>query len=209
MRLVTGNKESLISLLDLSNLIVNYQGVEVDLGCGDGGWVYKKALVNPKTFYIGVDPAGNQMVDTSKKALKKRLKNVLFVIGSYEILPAELLGVADRLTVILPWGSLLAAVAKPTFDDAKKFGSLLKSGGVLEVVFGYSQNLEPTQAERLNLDTLDLARITTEILPIFIKSGFGVISCRQIYDFPETTWGKKLHLSPGRPFFNLVLNRVS
>jgi tRNA G46 methylase TrmB len=46
--------ESLKNSSDLT--AVPEQGVIIDLGTGDGRFVYQSARQNPKKFYIGIDP---------------------------------------------------------------------------------------------------------------------------------------------------------
>jgi hypothetical protein len=52
--------------------------------------------------------------------------------------PGELAGLVDELTVLLPWGSLLRAVARP--DPARVAGllaTLRRGSGIFRFVFGY------------------------------------------------------------------------
>jgi hypothetical protein len=64
--------------------------------------------------------------------------NALFGVLSLETAPGELVELADKLTVLLPWGSLLRAVAQP---DPRALGGLLailrRGSGSFRFVFGY------------------------------------------------------------------------
>ena len=97
---------------NLSNLT---RGVIVDIGTGDGRFVYQGAKENPGRFYIGIDPNAKPLEKVSMKATRKPAKggarNVLFVQASVEDLPNELNNVADEIHIHFPWGSLLRSVA--------------------------------------------------------------------------------------------------
>ena len=47
------------------------------------------------------------MAESSRRASRGGPTNALFVAAAAERLPAELRGLADELTILLPWGSLL------------------------------------------------------------------------------------------------------
>ena len=86
----------------------------IDLGTGDGRFVLTTAARQPGTLAIGVDASAAGMVDGSRRAARPirwgGLPNALFVVAAAEDLPHELDGLADALTVHLPWGSLLRGV---------------------------------------------------------------------------------------------------
>ncbi len=87
----------------------------IDLGTGDGRFVYQSARRNPHKFYIGIDAEARALEKISEKIHRKPqkggLRNVMFVQAAVEDLPSELDGVADELHIHFPWGSLLGAVA--------------------------------------------------------------------------------------------------
>ncbi len=63
------------------------------------------------TLAIGIDASAGAMAEASRRASRPTrhggLPNALFVAAAAEALPAELDGIADRLVIQLPWGSLL------------------------------------------------------------------------------------------------------
>ena len=75
MRILKGTKISVIDRNEFLKTIGESKRVTIDLGTGDGRFVYQNALENPSNFYIGIDPAASQMEDYSKKSLKRKLKN--------------------------------------------------------------------------------------------------------------------------------------
>ena len=95
-----------------------------DIGTGDGRFVLATATANPRWLVIGIDPVADALVEASRRAAaparKGGLPNALFVAAAAESLPAGLHGVATRVTVNLPWGSLLRGAL--ALDDAAAAG---------------------------------------------------------------------------------------
>lgn len=92
----------------------------VDIGTGSGSAVLRRAAREPSTFFIAVDADLSAMADASRRAARPTRKggreNVMFVVSAAEDLPDSLAGIADEASVILPWGSLLAAALNPESD---------------------------------------------------------------------------------------------
>jgi SAM-dependent methyltransferase len=112
----------------------------IDLGTGDGAWVYRHARAEPQVFFVGVDNNADKLAEISRKAARKPDRggatNALFVRASAEALPAELAGLAASVTVLLPWGSLLRAVIEPDVSVVAGIRKLCRPGGRLRVVSG-------------------------------------------------------------------------
>jgi ubiquinone/menaquinone biosynthesis C-methylase UbiE len=75
--------------------------VIVDIGTGDGRFVYQCARENPNKFYIGIEPNVRPLEKISEKIHRKPDKggapNVLFVQAAVEALPSELNAIADEV----------------------------------------------------------------------------------------------------------------
>lgn len=212
MQIVKGNKEEKFTKIQLDSLIASHNEVIVDLGTGDGRFVYKQALDNPGNLYIGIDPSAKQLEIHSKEANKKRLTNVLFVIGSIEILPTEIFGIADYLYINLPWGSLLENIVNPTKESVNSLANMLKSEGTLEITLGYHDEAEPGETERLNLPALDDELVKETIYPAFgAYANLELEKYKQIKkpDLKglDTTWAKKLSFGNDRPMYKLVFKK--
>jgi ubiquinone/menaquinone biosynthesis C-methylase UbiE len=80
-------------------------GVIIDLGTGDGSFVYQSARRHPDQFYIGIDAESSALEKVSEKIHRKPEKggaaNILFIQAAVEDLPSELDGVA-----VVEYGSL-------------------------------------------------------------------------------------------------------
>jgi len=195
VKLVVGNKQKEI------DRIPEFNRVEIDLGTGDGRFVYKKALENPNTLFIGIDPSQKQLQIYSKKANRKKLDNTLFVIGSIEILPPELKNCADKLNIILPWGSLLESIVKPTKNTISKLLGLLKKDGEIEMIFGYDPNFDV----KASIPEINLEYVESTIIPAFSEMGICTLEIPKDLD---TTWSKKLKSSKKRELFKLNIKNI-
>jgi len=209
MKLVKGNKLVEIKIEKFKELIKKFEKVVLDLGTGDGRFVYKKALENSKTLFIGIDPSEHQLRIYSKKANRKKLGNALFVLGSFENMPKELAAIADKVFIILPWGSLLEKIVKPTKEVIKKLKNLFKSESFLEIVLGYSQQAEPAESTRLDLPKLTESYLRNEVIPVFEQNPalfrLDHLTSLKPKDVAalESSWGKTLQFSQKRPIYRI------
>lgn len=90
---------------DLMTLAHGYAGVLLDLGTGDGRYASAVARAHPDWLAIGVDACREGLRERSRAASVGG--NALFVIANALALPPGLAGLATRLTLNFPWGSLL------------------------------------------------------------------------------------------------------
>ena len=80
--------------------------MSIDLGTGDGRLPAVLAREAPERLFVGVDASAAGMRERSGRACRSHVPNLLFVRAAVEALPPELTGIADDVTVVLPWGSL-------------------------------------------------------------------------------------------------------
>jgi 16S rRNA (adenine(1408)-N(1))-methyltransferase len=191
-----------------SDLTDNFTGggVIVDIGTGDGRFVYQSARENPGKFYIGIDPNVRPLEKISEKIYRKPTKggapNALFVQAAIEDLPAELDGVADEIHVHFPWGSLLRAVATADVALLRNLRRISAPGALLEVVLGLDPERDQTEFQRLELVPLTLEYIDLVLAPKYLEAGFEITE-RAILppaEWPEfsTSWAKRLHQNERR-----------
>jgi 16S rRNA (adenine(1408)-N(1))-methyltransferase len=67
------------------------------------------AREEPDRLVIGLDADAASMRTSARRAARRKdgQSNAAFVVAAIESVPADLCGVADRVTVYFPWGSLL------------------------------------------------------------------------------------------------------
>lgn len=203
MFVVKGHKIEKISLAELASVVEGFDKVVVDLGTGDGKFVYKNALKNPNVFYIGIDPSQKQLEVSARDVQRKKLKNILLVLASIEKLPEELIGLVDEVFVNFPWGSLLETFAKPIEENLKKVEGILRKGGRIQVILGYNEGLEPTETGRLGLSELSNEYIEGILQPKYAENGLKIEKFGRLEEFDnkpkmaETSWKKRLVLGSG------------
>jgi 16S rRNA (adenine(1408)-N(1))-methyltransferase len=185
--------------------------VTVDLGTGDGRFVLATAAANPDRLVVGVDPVAAVMAEASRRAARPVAKggrpNALFVVAAAEALPAELCGVADRVTVNLPWGSLLRGALALDDAAARGIARLVRPGGTAELL------VAPNARDRLAAD-VDVARRIAEGLAADWRTfGLALVEAREATSadlaLVRTTWARRLQLgtTTDRRAWRLVLRR--
>jgi 16S rRNA (adenine(1408)-N(1))-methyltransferase len=175
-------------------------GVIVDIGTGDGRFVYQCARQNPSKFYIGIDPNAKPLEKISMKATRKPAKggaaNLLFVEAAVENLPAELNKVADEIHIHFPWGSLLHAVATAELNILRSLRRTLVDGGLLEVVIGVDPERDRGEVERLGLREVSLDHITSVLVPRYASTGLAIREKGRVAagEWPhlKSSWARRL-----------------
>jgi hypothetical protein len=146
------------------------------------------------------------MRELSQRALRERVPNLLYVRAAVEQLPAELAGTADRLTVVLPWGSLLRAVALPDPAVLANVRSLCRPDARVTVLLGSDPVRD--RAELLRVGTsLEPEALAGRLGEPYRVAGFRLRSARpvdgeRLASWP-TRWTTRLARGEGRRFVEL------
>jgi 16S rRNA (adenine(1408)-N(1))-methyltransferase len=213
MKIVKGNNLIELTKEEFKKLREHFECTHIDIGTGDGRFIYKSALRNKKTLFIGIDPSQKQIEIYSKKSCKKRLSNTLFVLSSIEQLPTELFGIADYVQIWFPWGTLLEYIAKPDLNMVYKITNLLKNNGQLEIVFGYDEKLEPAATKKHNLEQLDTLTVNEKIAAAFKYSSVKITRLKELKKAElrkrESTWGKRLSYGKDRPVYMMQFKKIA
>ena len=171
------------------------EGVIIDIGTGDGRFVYQSARRNPNRFYIGIDPNTRPLEKISEKIHRKTTKggapNALFIQSAIEDLPEELDGVANEVHVHFPWGSLLRAVASGDAGVMRNLRRICADGALLEVVIGLDPVRDQTEIERLQIKSQFIDEVLVEN---YRAAGFEIIETglRVSSQSLDTSWAKRL-----------------
>jgi 16S rRNA (adenine(1408)-N(1))-methyltransferase len=134
-----------------------------------------------------------------RKPTRGGVPNLICIAEPLDALAKELPPVAERITVILPWGSLLRAVAAPEPDSLRHIAHLGLPGAELEIVVSYADERDARQ------EILPAARRFEEhmaTLPGFYQqAGLRIVATERIPQRElagyQTTWAKRLAF--GRP----------
>lgn len=143
----------------------------------------------------------------SGRASREHLTNAVFVRAAIENLPPALAGVADRVTIVLPWGSLLAAVIAPSLPVLRAIRALCARQAVITVVIGGDPIRDRAETERLGLPVLPLPMRQAELAAGWAAAGFALGDVREI-DAADlaawpSTWAKRLAHGLRRRFWRL------
>jgi len=186
-------------------------GVIVDIGTGDGEFVYTIAKENPDRFIIGLDPHQHGLEKTSariyKKPAKGGLKNALFVLSSIEELPEELNGMANQVFINFPWAGLLKGLL---LVDAVVWNALrmvCKPDAFIDILFSYEKTAEENEFREAGLPDISLDYLQGIAAPKIEKKGFKIleiksIGAEEIKQYPSS-WAKKLSFGRDREYYYL------
>jgi 16S rRNA (adenine(1408)-N(1))-methyltransferase len=152
-------------------------------------------------LFIATDANPDALLETAWKAGRKPtrggLSNLICISEPLDVLAAELGAVADRITVILPWGSLLKTVAAPGIESLRHIASLCLPEADIEVVFSYDRQRDAREKAPLGGAVLDVAALPH----LYQEAGLQIITAERIPQPDlcayETTWAKRLAF--GRP----------
>ncbi len=76
--------------LNLKELFGNENPLYLEIGCGKGSFAVRLALENPDINVLAVEKIGNVIVEAAEKAKALNIKNLKFLLGPAEYLPAYL-----------------------------------------------------------------------------------------------------------------------
>jgi 16S rRNA (adenine(1408)-N(1))-methyltransferase len=192
------------------------EGIVIDIGTGDGLFVYQCAKKHPRTFYIGIDANPRPLEKVSEKIQRKAekggLPNVLFLQAAVEDLPVELNGVADEVHIHFPWGSLLRALV---VGDEVVLGNLRRlcaSEALLEVIIGLDAKRDRAELERLQVSQLSIAQVDSALVPRYLQAGFEITERgeRLPEDWPDlqTSWARRLRGNTRRSLIYIIARAI-
>jgi 16S rRNA (adenine(1408)-N(1))-methyltransferase len=183
METIRGHKSLDLDLAGLTERLMTYPRLILDLGTGDGRFAHHLADNFPNTFVIGVDTCRENLRERSRT----KLPNALFVIANAQDLPSELNGLVSHIIINFPWGSLLQSLLNGDPILMRGLESISKSVTQIDV--------------RLNGGALaeqgwTLEEGARQIYDNLIQAGWRVrtpvpMSVQALRDFPST-WAKRL-----------------
>jgi 16S rRNA (adenine(1408)-N(1))-methyltransferase len=168
--------------------------VTIDVGTGDGRAVLATAAAAPATLVLGLDADAASMAESSRRAAgparRGGLPNAMFLRAAAETPPALLAGIAARVTVRLPWGSLLRGCLGADPVVAAGLAALLAPGGELELL------LAPVDRDRLGGLPTAAAAIIAAAATAFAPHGLAVVEAREAtadeIRVSHSTWARRL-----------------
>ena len=169
----------------------------LDIGTGDGLFVYQSARAIPAKFFIGVDANARPLQKISEKLHRRVTKggapNALFIQASVEDLPDELNGITEEVNVHFPWGSLLRVVATGEVNLLRRIRMVCVSHAVLKLTIGIDQQRDSSEIRRLGIQPLSEDFIAHELRARYLDAGFELTHA-DASGWPglNTSWAKRL-----------------
>jgi 16S rRNA (adenine(1408)-N(1))-methyltransferase len=173
--------------------------VVVDIGTGDGLFVYNSARQNPNKLFIGIDANARALRRISEKihrsARKAGVANLLFVRATVERLPEDIHGLATEIFVLFPWASLLGAIVSGNTEVLSSIRALCSKKAVVKIVIALDSSRDAAELDRLALDDLSVERIDKELRSLFLMAGLQITDRREdpeLWSEFRTSWSKRL-----------------
>ena len=188
----------------------------IDIGTGDGLFVYQCARLNPRRFYIGIDANPRPLDKISEKIHRKPAKggapNSLFLQAAIEDLPSELDGVADEVHIHFPWGSLLRAIACGDIQILRNIRRICSEGALVEVIISLDLDRDRSEIERHQIPTLSRAYIDSVLVPRYKEAALEIVEQGECSpdDWPElhSSWAKRLKGNADRSLIYIIARAV-
>jgi 16S rRNA (adenine(1408)-N(1))-methyltransferase len=210
---VAAQSDNLIEKNSENSSLHTAEGVVVDIGTGDGRFVYNSARANPSKFYIGIDANTKPLEKISMKATRKTSKgglpNVLFVQAAVENLPEELNETADEIHIHFPWGSLLRSVV---LGDETVLASVRRISApecLIEIIIGIDEERDQSEIERLELPKLSTDYLENVLIQKYETAGFTILENGRLnssdWSKLETSWARKLQGGSNRKVTYIIL----
>lgn len=198
MRRLEGKAVAPFTREEAVELRARYEHCLVDVGTGDGRFVLREAREHPDTLVVGVDAVADAMVASAVKSRRKPAKggavNALFAVAAAEELPGPLAGLADRVVVNFPWGSLLRALVEPIDPVLAGLVALAEPGASFLFLLNTSVFDDEEYRQRLSLPALDAERARRELVPAYRSAGLEIEDIQEVAgEVPHrTSWGQRL-----------------
>ena len=224
MQILKGKKNIELVKNDFHNLIKPYEQIAIELGCGDGKFIYKLAKENKNWFCIGIDANQKNLEKYSKKIHRKTekggLDNIIYIISRIEQLPNELRNIANYIYIHFPWiGLLKGLLALENMKNTKNTKNeilqsiinLTLSDAIIELLFNYAIQYEPQTMEQLDLPELSLDYCNNILAKQYANWGLEIIevSILSIEEIKKlkSTWGKKLIANRSRDTYCIRMRK--
>jgi hypothetical protein len=185
--------------------------VVIDIGTGDGRAVVRRARSEREALVIGIDSDASRLRETSGRAARAERKvgltNTMFLVATAETLPGPLAGVADVVTVTLPWGSLLRGLATADPRITAPVVSVLRPEGELELMLSVGPRDVASGAPPL--DAFGVERL----VEAYADTGLRAFEARPVtaadVDAAGSTWARRLGIPDHRGAWRLRFRKVA
>ena len=113
--------------------------------------------------------------------------NLWFFRIAAEALPAGLEELADHISILCPWGSLLRAVLAPEVAVLRRVASVGKPSAPVEIRVNAS-----AYRAAVGLDADDVPALYRRLQPEYARAGIALTSCQTVATDPRTSWERRV-----------------
>lgn len=185
---------------EIAAMVERAAHVVIDVGTGDGRVPYRLARANTDWLTIGIDPAWTRMTSSSGRAIRPLDRggadNLLLVRASVESAPRPLLGIADEVLVLMPWGRLLTGIVQGEAEICGGLRALAREGASLDITVGLSIWKDPVPVALQDLPELTPDGVEGDLAERLLASGWELDGAEQVpasqVDVGASTWTRRL-----------------
>jgi hypothetical protein len=186
----------------------------VDVGSGDARLPLRLARAEPVRGFVALDPVEEGLAAAAwragRPARRGGVANLLCVAEPVERAADALEGVADRVSVLLPWGRLLRGAAGEAPEVLAAVGRLGRPGCAYEIVLSYDAR-DARAAAPLGERALDATRVES-LRAAYAAAGLrlGLLEPlgRDALRALPTTWARRLAYGAPRAAWRLRARRT-
>jgi hypothetical protein len=187
VEIIQGKKTRALDGSDLACLVVGYPDILVDLGTGDGRFILHATREESSVFGIGIDACRENLVEASRRAPANALFGIANLVRAENALSYELTGLAARVTINFPWGSLRDALLTGEASLLQAVWAVMRPGAQLDIRLNASALAEAG---------IDLLAGCEKVAQSLAGCGFKVQTPRSLA-IPDlrglpSTWAKRL-----------------
>jgi 16S rRNA (adenine(1408)-N(1))-methyltransferase len=203
MHVINGKQTRRLNAAEFAAWRAACHDVTIDLGTGDGRFVRSSAMAQPDTGFVGVDLCAANL----REAARRSPANALFVVADALALPLDLAGIATRVTIQFPWGSLLRGLLESGPGVFAGIAALGRAGAALELAIRLNAGALAEEGWTLEAGTERVARALQSYAGNPRLRAIGSDDLRRL----PTTWAKRLAFGrdPRAVLINARLNSTA
>ena len=149
------------------------------------------------------------MAEASRRAAARPqrggLPNILFLAEGVERLPAAFDDLADRVTVLFPWGSLLRGALGLDPAISAAIARLVRPGGSVEMVLSIAERDRATVGGSGPFCRADLELMTRTFAALGLVAGEPCLLTPAEIGATDSSWARRLGTDPDRPVWRVEL----
>ena len=198
MRALSGKTVTTMSREAFVAIAANYEGVDIDVGTGDGRFVLDRARQHPERLIIGLDPVAEAMQGAANRVSRPRTRqeNVLFIVSSVEQMPDELHRSCAHVFVNFPWGSLMRGLILGDPEILTPLTEIGRGGATYRIILNLRIFDDPVPIEVQELPEVTVDYVQRHLVDPYRDAGLRISGARivppeELSELP-TTWSRRL-----------------